>query len=365
MSASRGQLPHARIRLKALRNNFEKLREKAGGAKILAVVKANAYGHGLLTVARSLPEADAFAVARLGDALALADADLGRPVVLFGGVQRHAELERVLARGIQPVVHCRSQLELLEGAPPGKAVVWLKVDTGMRRLGFEPAECADVLRRARAARAVGEIRLMTHLANADDRRDARTLEQLGQFRLLLDSFDGDISVANSSGLLGWTEAVGCGVAAARSWMRCGLALYGVSPFAGTIGRDSGLLPVMQFESELISVKAVSAGERVGYRGTWQAREDTVIGTIAVGYGDGYSRFLPSGAPVLVNDRRVALAGLVSMDFAAVDLGPAAGDEIGDPVILWGDELPVEEVAASAGTIPYTLLCGVSAARIVE
>ncbi|HZD51990.1 MAG TPA: alanine racemase [Woeseiaceae bacterium] len=355
-------VPRSWVRLDALRHNFQKLRETAGEANVVAVVKADAYGHGLLPVARSLPDADAFAVARFADAMTLAEADLGRPIVLFGGVYRREELKRILDRGIQPAVHCRAQLELLESAPRGNAVVWLKVDTGMGRLGFEPGECDEVLQRLRAARAVGEVRLMTHLANADDRSATGTLEQVERFRSLLDGFDGDISVANSAGLLGWTDAVRCGVEARRSWMRCGLALYGASPFARITGRELGLRSVMQFGSALISVKRVRAGDRVGYGGVWQARQDTVIGIIAAGYGDGYSRYLPSGAPVLVNGRRVPLAGRVSMDFSTVDLGPDAEDVAGDPVTLWGDELPVEEVAAAARTIPYTLLCGVTAER---
>lgn len=356
--------PRARVRLAALRHNLEKLREAARGARVIAVVKANAYGHGLLPAAASLRDADAFAVARLNDAMMLADAEPGRPIVLFGGVYRRDDLERVLARGIQPVVHCPAQLELLESSGAGSAAVWLKVDTGMQRLGFAPSECRDALRRLRACRSVGELKLMTHLANADDRRDARTSEQLDVFRELLDGFDGEVSIANSAGLLGWPDSIACGIDPRRAWVRGGLALYGVSPFPATTGAEFGLLPVMQFESELISVKGVKAGDRVGYGGRWTARKDTVIGIVTAGYGDGYSRFLPSGAPVLVNGRRVPLAGRISMDLAAVDLGPNSGEAIGDPVILWGDGLPVEEVAGSAGTVPYTLLCGVRAEPVI-
>ncbi len=356
--------PRALVRLEALRNNFAKLREAASGARMVAVVKADAYGHGMLPVAGALPDADAYGVARLHDALGLAEALPGKPIVLFGGVYRREDLAAALAHGVQPVIHCRDQLELVESAPAGEAVVWVEVDTGMRRLGFEPAECPQVLARVRAARAVREVRLMTHLANADDRRDRRTSEQLGRFRDLLDGFDGEISVANSPGLLGWTVAAACGCEPARTWVRCGLALYGVAPFPGTQARDFGLRPVMQFETELVGLKRVRAGNRVGYGGTWQASRDTVLGIVAAGYGDGYTRFLPSGAPVVINGRRVPLAGRVSMDFAAVDLGPDAPDAIGDRVVLGGDELPVEEVAEHAGTVPYTLMCGVRAPRLV-
>jgi alanine racemase len=357
--------PRARIRLDALQNNFDRLREAAGGAKVIAVVKANGYGHGLLTVARNLPEADAFAVARLADALTLADAGLGRPVLLFGGVYSAAQLSDAVEKGIELVVHCRPQLELLEAAAPGRAVVWLKVDTGMNRLGFGLPECESAIRRLRNCKAAGEVRLMTHLANADDRRDGHTGRQLAAFRSVLRGFDGEFSIANSAGLLGWPDSISAGAEPSRSWVRCGIALYGISPFAGTSGADFGLRPVMHLESSLIGVKAVGAGDRVGYGGTWHAPRDTMIGIVGVGYGDGYSRFLPSGTPVVVNGRRVSLAGRVSMDLAAVDLGPGAADQIGNPVTLWGDGLPVEEVAESAGTIPYTLVCGVTDRALTE
>lgn len=350
--------PRVRIRVDALQENYERLRAAAGGARVIAVVKANAYGHGLLTVARNLPEADAFAVARLSDALALAEAGIRQRIVLLGGVYNASELDAAVDKGFELVVHCQPQLELLEAASPGRAVVWLEVDTGMHRLGLDPAECAAAVTRLKSCGAVSEVRLMTHLACADDRRDARTDEQVARFRSLLDTFDGPISIANSPGVLGWTDSICAGVDPGRSSVRCGIALYGVSPFAGTTGADFGLRPVMQFESAVIAVKPLRAGDAVGYGAAWQARNDTVIGIIAAGYGDGYTRHLPSGTPVLVNGRRAALAGRVSMDLAAVDLGPGAAERVGDRVTLWGDGLPVEEVAAAAGTIPYTLVCGV-------
>ena len=166
-------------------------------------------------------------------------------------------------------------------------------------------------------------------------------------------FDGDTSIASSPGLFGWPEMAKTGV-----WARPGIALYGISPFDNATGEDLGLRPVMRLESRLIAVKPIKAGEKVGYGGCWEATEDSVIGIVAAGYADGYSRFLPSGTPVVVNDRRVPLAGRVSMDMIAVDLGPEASDRYGDPVLLWGDGLPVEEIANHAGTIPYQLVCGV-------
>jgi alanine racemase len=351
--------PRAWIRLDALKANYDYLRQAAGGARVMAVVKANAYGHGLDGVVRHLSDADAFAVARLSDAIHLAEAGLHRPIVLFGGVYSAPDLATALHHRIELVVHTEHQIDLLEAAGSGNAIVWLKLDTGMHRLGFEPAQAASLIARLRRSPAVAEVRLMTHLANADDRQDERTPRQLARFRAALDAFDGEFSVANSAGLLGWPDSIDLGQGRTRSWVRCGIALYGISPFPGTCGADLGLRPVMEYESRLIGIRAVRSGDRVGYGGTWQARADTVIGIVAAGYGDGYSRFLPSGTPVLVNGRRAGLAGLVSMDVAAVDLGPGATDGIGDRVTLWGGDLPVETVAERAGTIPYQLVCGVT------
>lgn len=349
----------ALIRLDALRSNFNQIREAAKGARILAVVKADAYGHGLATVAGHLPDADGFAVARIDEAMQLHAAGVRRPIVLLEGVTDAEEMQSALQRNFEPVVHCEHQVELLEQASSGSANVWLKIDTGMRRLGVEPERAAVLIERLGACRSVSSIRLMTHLATADDLADAMTTRQLGAFRASLGGFDGEISVANSPAIFGWSEAIALGFEPQKTWLRAGICLYGISPFADRCGSDLGLRPVMELATGLIAVKPIRAGDRVGYGATWQAVEDTVLGIFAAGYGDGYSRFIPSGTPVLVNGRRVPLAGRVSMDMAAVDLGPGAKDRIGAPVTLWGEGLPVEEIAACAGTIPYQLVCGVT------
>ena len=349
----------ALIRLGALRHNFQRIRDTASGAKVMAVVKANAYGHGLTTVAKGLPHADSFAVARHPEAVALADSGIEQPIVLLEGVIDADELRDALRRGFELVVHCERQIELLEEAGAGSAVVWLKLDTGMHRLGFDPGSIAALMRRLQNCRAVGEIRFMSHLANADDRTDDTTDRQIDLFRRILTGFEGHVSIANSPGLLAWPRAITAGHDVSRSWVRAGICLYGISPFAGSCGGDFGLEPVMEFSSRLIAVKELKAGERVGYGGSWQAAADTVLGVVSVGYGDGYSRFLPSGTPLLVDGRRVTLAGRISMDMATVDLGCGAADKVGAPVTLWGPGLPVEEVAAHAGTIAYQLLCGVT------
>jgi len=358
----------ALIRLGAIRHNFKTIKDRAPGARVMAVIKANAYGHGLLAVARTLAEADCLAVARLGEAAELREAGIDTPIALLGGVLSEDDLARALALKLQVAVHSKPQVEWLERLCQGDATVWLKIDTGMNRLGFRPDEAPDLIRRLRECAGIGRLGLMTHLSSADDKRDQTTVSQLQQFEEIVSGFDGDLSIANSPGIFAWDSNLSSLAARenrARWWVRPGLALYGVSPFAGECGEDLGLQSAMRFESRLIAVKILRQNDPVGYGGTWRPGRDTVLGIVAAGYGDGYSRFIPAGTPVVLNGRRVPVAGRVSMDLAAVDLGPGATDRIGDPVLLWGDELPVEEVAEHAGTIPYQLLCGVSNREAAE
>ena len=346
----------ALIRLEALKHNLQVIRDAAPGARVMAVIKANAYGHGLIEVARALSDIDSLAVARLGEAQSLRAAGIDTPVVILEGVFDVDDLEDACRSKLDIVVHCTEQLEILEKFDSGRLTAWLKFDTGMNRLGFRTTDAETTLGRARQCSAISKLRLMTHLANADDRGDNKTVEQLKLFEDVSETFDGDISIANSPALFGgsdWDLKV-----AGDTWIRPGIALFGISPFADASAADLGLRPVMQFESRLIAVKAVRAGESVGYGGVWQAREDSMIGIVSAGYGDGYPRQLPSGTPVLVNDRRVPLAGRVSMDLMAVDLGAASSDKFGDRVVLWGDGLPVEDIAECAGTIPYQLVTGI-------
>lgn len=351
----------ALIKLGALRHNLQVIRSTASGARVMAVIKANAYGHGLLEAAQALTDADSFAVARLAEARVLREAGIETPLVLLEGIIDREELREAAALDCEIVVHCLEQLEFLEQSASAALTVWLKFDTGMGRLGFPVPGAAKLIDRARACQSIASLRLMSHFANADDRQDSKTPEQLSRFCSITEGFDGDVSIANSPALFGWPELVlpaGIPRRSGEVWIRPGISLYGISPFPGSSGADLGLRPVMQFESRLISVKPVDAGTTVGYGGTWIASQGSVIGIVAAGYGDGYPRAMPSGTPVLVNDRRVPLAGRVSMDMIAVDLGADAGDKVGHHVLLWGEALPVEQVAACAATIPYELVCGV-------
>lgn len=348
----------------AIRHNLQRLRNAAPGCRVMAVIKANAYGHGLISVARILDNVDAFAVARVAEGVRLRAAGIGRKIVVLEGCSDLLEAREAIANQLELVVHDSVHFEILGALDSSDSVsVWLKLDTGMGRLGFEPAETFSCLRRLRAIPAVrSDIRLMTHLACADDPDNPTTLEQLRQLNDVLPGFGGDISVANSAGILMWPQTLEPSQLlhySGQNWVRPGLALFGASPILNKSARELGLLPAMSFESRLISVKTIRRGSAVGYGSDWRAERDTVIGVVAAGYGDGYPRHLQSGTPVLVNGRRVALIGRVSMDMINLDLTDLPFARVGDRVVLWGGHLPIEEIAVRAGTIPYELMCGLS------
>ncbi|HZO23560.1 MAG TPA: alanine racemase [Steroidobacteraceae bacterium] len=348
------RLIRAVIDAHALRHNLRTIRERARGARVMAVVKANAYGHGLVPTSLALAEADAFAVARLEEGLALRGAGITQPIVLLEGVFAREHLLEAARHGFDLVVHDPLQIELLEefgGAH--RFLLWIKIDTGMNRLGFRPEEFPAALERVRRLQpAPLEIRLLTHLARADERDDVMTREQLQRFQSAVGHLDFATSIANSAGLFG-SVPLGC------AWVRPGLALYGGSPYPKGCGLDLGLQPVMSLETCVIATRKVVRGETVGYGGSWRAQRDSVIAIIAAGYGDGLARNLPGGTPVLIDGSRAPIAGRVSMDMIAVDVTDLGGVYVGTRVMLWGNGLPVEEIARHAGTIPYELLCGVS------
>lgn len=351
----------ALIRLGALKHNLETIRRAAPDARVMAVIKANAYGHGLIPVAKNLGEADSLAVARVPEAMHLRKAGIAKPVVLLSGVLTDEELRAALNERFEIVVHCREQIAMLEAASTGATTVWLKFDTGMNRLGFDPDLAEELIARLQRSERVSELRLMSHLASADELGSPVTAEQFARFRSIVEGFPGSVSIANTPATLGWPEVAAARIDlgfAGEHWIRPGLALYGISPFPGRAGKDLGLEPVMQFEARLISIKPLREGARVGYKGSYRSQRDTMLGIISAGYGDGYTRHFRTGTPVLLNGRRAPLIGNVSMDMIAVDLGPDAADSVGDVATLWGKGLPVEEVAPWADAIPYELVCGV-------
>jgi alanine racemase len=348
------RLIRAVIATRALRHNLSVIRERARGARVMAVVKANAYGHGLVPTALALGAADAFAVARLEEGLALRAAGITQPIVLLEGVFSAEQLLEAARHGFDLVVHDALQVELLEEMSGShRFVLWIKIDTGMNRLGFAARAFPDALERLRRLEPPPlEIRLLTHLACADERDNRMTSAQVARFREATRGLDYRVSIANSAGVLG-TLQLNC------DWVRPGLALYGASPFADCPAETLGLEPVMSLETSVIALRDVARGETVGYGATWSAPRDSRIAIVAAGYGDGLPRNLPGGTPVLIAGERAPLVGRVSMDMIAVDVSALAEVHVGTPVTLWGGALAVEEIARHAGTIPYELLCGVS------
>jgi alanine racemase len=347
--------PQAIIDISALRHNLQRVRELAPYSQVMAVVKADGYGHGLKGVVEALiEEVDAFAVARLEEGLVLRQAGHQCPIVLLGGIADKEGLQLAATYNLTLVIHEATQLDLLRQVPvTAPLLVWLKVDTGMHRLGFPPEMIAEVIASLRRCQAVASIvGLMSHLANADQAEDSLTALQLEIFRGISASGLAR-SVANSAAIMAYPQTH-------FNWVRPGLMLYGASPFANSTGIAMGLKPVMTLKSRLIAIHHLRAGDKVGYGAAWTCPEPMTVGVAAIGYGDGYPRHAVSGTPVLVNGCPVPLIGRVSMDMITLDLRNQPAAKIGDPVIAWGAGLPVEEVALHAATIPYELLCQVTA-----
>lgn len=341
---------------KALRHNVLSLKQKAPQSSVMAIIKANGYGHGALRVAGILADhVQAMGVACVEEAVELRQAGILTPIVLLEGCFEKDEWREVERHRLQSVVHTIEQLESLENlsAVQHPIQIWLKLDSGMHRLGWLPSDYAMAYERLMCLPQVAKpIGLMTHFANADVIDDPMTRRQLQQFLTLTASMHGPRSAANSAAILSYP-------ATHFDMIRPGVMLYGVSPFTNDSGCDHGLQSVMTLESSVIAVKPIKAGEPVGYGCHWKSPRDTHIGVVAIGYGDGYPRHADNGTPVWVNDRIVPMVGAVSMDMITVDLGPDCCARVGDRVVLWGEHLPVEIVARHAHTIPYELLCGVT------
>jgi alanine racemase len=300
-------------------------------------------------------QADAFGVAGLGEAEALRRAGITAPVLVLSGPDCPGDLPRFRRHDLWAVVHDRTQLEFLEQAGDGPPIrCWLKVDSGMHRLGFAPGDVAAAHARLTAMRAVhDDIVLMNHFASSDEFEGGQTPRQLAVFERATSGLPGERSLANSAAILGWP-------ATHADWIRPGGALYGLSVVSGTSGADFGLRPVMAFRTRLLAVKDVAAGECVGYSATWRCPEDMRLGVAAVGYGDGYPRHAPAGTPVLVDGRPAQVVGRVSMDLTTIDLRGHPDARAGSDVALWGVEgLPVEAVASASATISYQLTCAVA------
>ncbi|MCC6610720.1 MAG: alanine racemase [Burkholderiales bacterium] len=337
--------------LGALRSNLAVVRAHAPRARVWGVVKANAYGHGLERAVGALAGADGYALLDLDDAVRVRDAGVRKPILLLEGFFAPDDLPTIAEHGLAVAVHNDEQLRMLESAGlPSRVPVYVKLNSGMNRLGFAPAAFAEAVRRLQASRMVGEIALMTHFADADGERGVG--EQMACFEAAAGGFALPRSLANSAAVLRYPQTH-------AEWVRPGIMLYGCSPFPQSGADAFGLVPVMTLASELIAVRELARGDRVGYGGAFAAPKRMRIGVVACGYADGYPRHAPTGTPVLVAGKRTRIVGRVSMDTLTVDLAPVPEASVGTPVTLWGAGLSADEVAAAAGTLSYELLCGLT------
>jgi alanine racemase len=348
----------ARIHFGALRHNLGVVRSRAPRSKVWAVVKANGYGHGVERVARSLADADGLALLELEAAVTLRGAGERRPVLLLEGFFSPRELPELVAHRLTAVVHSLEQVAMLEKARlAGKLPVYLKLNTGMNRLGLDARDFQTALSRLEACACVGEITLTSHFADTEAGEGMRL--QMRRFQAATASSALPRSLANSAAILRFPEAH-------ADWVRPGIMLYGCSPFTDETAEAIGLRPAMTLASELIAVRELAAGDGVGYGWTFSAPAPMRIGVVACGYADGYPRHAPTGTPIAVAGKRTRTVGRVSMDMLFVDLSGIANAAVGSSVMLWGEHVSADEVAASAGTVSYELLCGLAPrVRIAE
>lgn len=342
----------ALIDLQALRHNYQLARELSG-AHALAVIKADAYGHGAVRCAQALQdEADGFAVACIEEALQLREAGIRGPILLLEGFFEASELALIDQHDLWCVVHAQWQLEAIEQAELTQPLtLWLKLDSGMHRVGFHPADYQVAYRRLLASGKVAKIVLMSHFSRADELDSSRSDEQLAVFQQAREGLAAEVSLRNSPALLGWPSIP-------SDWVRPGIMLYGATPFEQAHDVASRLQPVMTLESRVISVRDLLAGEPVGYGARFTSERATRVGVVAMGYADGYPRHAPTGTPVLIDGLPSRIIGRVSMDMLTVDLSDLPGAGLGSRVEFWGRGVLASEVAVAAGTIPYQLFCNV-------
>ncbi len=345
----------ATIKLSALKHNLSVAKQFSPDSKLLAVIKANGYGHGMIAVAHALAAADGLAVACLDEGVTLRKLGITQPILLLEGPLGEDELELIAYHQLSMVVHQPQQIEWLEQSlvTDSQFDVWLKIDTGMHRLGFSAQDFFDAMKRLQQCAVVSkDIKLLSHLANADVPTHPLNQRQLDCFNDLPIMSSISKSFANSAAIITMPEGH-------YDWVRAGIMLYGCSPLINVTAQSLDLQAVMTLQATLISIKTVKAGESVGYGSSWLASDDTTVGIVSIGYGDGYPRHVPSGTPVLVNGVECPIIGRISMDTLSIDLTHCFDVCCGDSVVLWGDNLPIEVLAQAAETISYELLCGVT------
>jgi alanine racemase len=350
---------HAIIHLEAMQHNLARARACAPTARVWAVVKANAYGHGLERGMRGFVQADGLALIETENALRLRELGWVKPILLLEGIFDAADVPLLAEHNINSAVHCIEQIKMLEYTQLYRPIdVHLKMNTGMNRLGFRPDEYSAAYKRLRAIPGIRNITLMTHFANADELQNPRLsiTEQVRRFREGANGLEGQRSLSNSGGVL---HQAALSKELHNDWVRPGVMLYGGTPGGGVTAKEYGLLPTMTLKSEIIGIQQLRQGDTVGYGSRFEAPGPMLVGVVACGYADGYPRHAEHGTPVLVDGVKTRLVGRVSMDMMTVDLTPVANARIGSKVTLWGDGLPIDEVANSAGTIGYELMCALA------
>ncbi len=344
--------PTATISVSALQHNFKRVKQAADKSKVMSVIKADAYGHGVETVAEALKQSDAFAVARLSEATFLRHHGVTQPIVILEGVNTADDFQLAAALHLSPVIHLSTQVDLLCSIKLNQPLSfnWLMVDSGMHRLGIRPDVIETMISRLKASGNMDdEFGLMSHFANSDLVGDIRNQHQLDHMLSLKRKTGLPVCLANSGAVLAYPESH-------LDWVRPGLMLYGISPFSGKTALDHDLQPAMQLTTQLISTYNINIGEQVGYGGDWTAEQQSRIGVASIGYGDGYSRHLSNCSEVVIHGQRCPVVGRISMDTICINLTDCVRANVGDEVLLWGrSELLLEELAALAGTIPYELV----------
>ncbi|MDG6881285.1 Alanine racemase, biosynthetic [Phocoenobacter uteri] len=339
----------------ALYNNIQRIKSIAPKSKICSVIKANGYGKTIPYLIDVLKyEVDAFAVARLSEAIKIRELHYPGTVLLLEGFFNSFELQQVIDKKLDVVIHNFEQVEMIENLQKTKKIsplatidIWIKIDTGMHRLGFQPEKVDEVYQRLSQCKLVNNLFFASHFSCADEPENDYSKKQIACFEQVTAKYNNERSMAASGGILFWEQSH-------YDWIRPGIIQHGISPNSTPI-RDLGFQPTMTLSSTLIAVRNHKAGEPVGYGNYWISEKDTKLGVVAIGYGDGYPRNAPLGTPVWINGRKVPIVGRVSMDMLTVDLGLDSTDKMGDKVILWGEELPIEEVAQAIGVINYELV----------
>ena len=352
---SHGLNRHARVSidLEAIRHNYRLLKEKSGNNQLIAVVKADAYGHGAVEVAKTLPQADAFAVAATGEALALRKAGISQKILVLGGFIRARELQDCIDYQLDAVIHHQTHLDLLENnSDLGGLQVWVKVDTGMGRLGYALEDVSAVIEQLAQTSTLGQVRLMTHLADADNVDSPFTSRQIDAVKALqLDDYEW--AIANSAGIIGWPSAC-------KTWVRAGIAMYGANPLSNRKKAPLDLNPAMQMKTSILAVNRHAKGDVIGYSSTYTCRKDMTIAVIAAGYADGYPRHKIDTAQVSIHGQLCNIVGRVSMDMITVDVSALDNVEVDDEVILFGASPEVNDIADCSETIAYEIFCNVGA-----